>query len=180
MFVAKKTLNNAMTSQCWLYSLRWSLTCTLITIMLCVITALFGVFLETNKHQYDYLRRLRHPAASAVASSWTKKQSISNQEAVVGLVTPVPFISGARGMQARGYLSRASSTISLPVIACRPGETWIPWNLSFRYIHCTGQFTPCKDESKCGTAFALIFGVNWLWRCGVTASFGVFFWWNSM
>ena len=20
--------------------------------------------------------------------------------------------------------------------------TWIPWNLSFRYIHCTGQFTP--------------------------------------
>ena len=20
--------------------------------------------------------------------------------------------------------------------------SWIPWNLSFRYIHCTGQFTP--------------------------------------
>ena len=32
-----------------------------------------------------------------------------------------------------------------------------------------------KDESKCGTAFAFIFGVNWLWHCGVTASFGVFF-----
>ena len=32
-----------------------------------------------------------------------------------------------------------------------------------------------KDESKCGFAFAFIFGVNWLWRCGVTASFGVFF-----
>ena len=32
-----------------------------------------------------------------------------------------------------------------------------------------------KDESKRGTAFAFIFGVNWLWRCGVTASFGVFF-----
>ena len=32
-----------------------------------------------------------------------------------------------------------------------------------------------KDESKHGTAFAFIFGVNWLWRCGVTASFGVFF-----
>ena len=31
-----------------------------------------------------------------------------------------------------------------------------------------------KDESKRGTAFAFIFGVNWLWRCGVTASFGVF------
>ena len=24
------------------------------------------------------------------------------------------------------------------------------------------------------TAFAFIFGVNWLWHCGVTASFGVF------
>ena len=32
-----------------------------------------------------------------------------------------------------------------------------------------------KDESKRGIAFAFIFGVNWLWRCGVTASFGVFF-----
>ena len=32
-----------------------------------------------------------------------------------------------------------------------------------------------KDESKRGTAFAFIFGVNWLWRRGVTASFGVFF-----
>ena len=32
-----------------------------------------------------------------------------------------------------------------------------------------------KDESKRGTVFAFIFGVNWLWRCGVTASFGVLF-----
>ena len=33
---------------------------------------------------------------------------------------------------------------------------------------------PTKDESKRGTAFAFIFGVNWLWHCGVTASFRVF------
>ena len=32
-----------------------------------------------------------------------------------------------------------------------------------------------KDESKHRTPFAFIFGVNWCWRCGVTASFGVFF-----
>ena len=32
-----------------------------------------------------------------------------------------------------------------------------------------------KDESKHGTAFAFTFGVNWLWRWGVTASFGVYF-----
>ena len=32
-----------------------------------------------------------------------------------------------------------------------------------------------KDESKRGAAFAFIFGVNWLWRCGGTASFKVFF-----
>ena len=32
-----------------------------------------------------------------------------------------------------------------------------------------------KDESKRGIAFAFIFGVNWLWRCGVAASFGVVF-----
>ena len=32
-----------------------------------------------------------------------------------------------------------------------------------------------KDESKCETAFAFIFAVNWLWRCGVTTLFGVFF-----
>ena len=32
-----------------------------------------------------------------------------------------------------------------------------------------------KDESKCRNTFAFIFGVNRLWRCGVTASSGVFF-----
>ena len=32
-----------------------------------------------------------------------------------------------------------------------------------------------KDESKRGTAFAFLFGVNWLWRCGVITSFGVLF-----
>ena len=32
-----------------------------------------------------------------------------------------------------------------------------------------------KDESKRGSVFAFIFGVNWLWPCGVKASFGVFF-----
>ena len=32
-----------------------------------------------------------------------------------------------------------------------------------------------KDESKRGTAFAIIFGMNWLWHCAVTASFGVLF-----
>ena len=32
-----------------------------------------------------------------------------------------------------------------------------------------------KDESKCTTAFSFIFGVNWLWLCGVTAYFGVCF-----
>ena len=32
-----------------------------------------------------------------------------------------------------------------------------------------------KDESKHRTVFAFIFGVNWLWHCGVTASFAVFF-----
>ena len=44
----------------------------------------------------------------------------------------------------------------------------IPLHSMFWSIH-------TKDESKRGTAFAFIFGVNWLWRCGVTASFGVFF-----
>ena len=30
--------------------------------------------------------------------------------------------------------------------------SWIPWNLSFRYIHCTGQFTPkmkVNAEPRC-------------------------------
>ena len=37
-----------------------------------------------------------------------------------------------------------------------------------------------KDESKLGTAFAFIFGVNWLWRCGATASFWCLFSWNKL
>ena len=30
-----------------------------------------------------------------------------------------------------------------------------------------------KDESKRESAFAFIFGVNWLWHCGVKALFGI-------
>ena len=44
----------------------------------------------------------------------------------------------------------------------------IPFHSLYWSIH-------TKDESKRGTAFAFIFGVNWLWRWGVTALFGVFF-----
>ena len=51
--------------------------------------------------------------------------------------------------------------------------SWIPWNLSFRYMlfhekdskRCNDTTTPesihTKDESKRGSAFAFIFGVNW-------------------
>ena len=57
--------------------------------------------------------------------------------------------------------------------------SWFPWNLSFLYIHCTGQFTP-KMKANAKPQFVFIFGVNWIWYCGVTASFGVFFSWNKM
>ena len=53
-------------------------------------------------------------------------------------------------------------------------STWIPWNLSFRYISLYWSIHT-KNESKRVIAFAFIFGVNWLKCCGVTASFVVFF-----
>ena len=46
--------------------------------------------------------------------------------------------------------------------------------------HYNAESIPTKDESKRGTTFALIFCVNWLWRCGVTASFWSLFSWNKM
>ena len=45
-------------------------------------------------------------------------------------------------------------------------ELGIPLHSLYWSIH-------TKDESKRGIAFAFIFGVNWLWRCSVTASFVV-------
>ena len=76
-------------------------------------------------------------------------------------------------------------------------EHEIHWNLSFRYIlfHEKHSFSDIinnmirdinrlhswywsihtKDESKRETAFAFIFGVNWLWHGGVTALFSIFF-----
>ena len=42
-------------------------------------------------------------------------------------------------------------------------------------LHSLYWLIDTKDERKRGTAFAFIFGVNWLLRCGVTASFGVLF-----
>ena len=57
--------------------------------------------------------------------------------------------------------------------------TWIPWNLSLRYIHCSGQFTP---KMKANAEPRLLSSLVWIdsgvvvsQRCGVTASSGVFF-----
>ena len=53
-------------------------------------------------------------------------------------------------------------------------RTWLPWNLSFRYIHCTGQFTP---KMKANTESHLLSSLVWIdsGRCGLTALLGVFF-----
>ena len=62
LFVSKKMPNIQTLLWChkaWSYSLCWSATSTMSMIELCCITALFGIFLETNKHQN--LSRLRHP-----------------------------------------------------------------------------------------------------------------------
>ena len=57
--------------------------------------------------------------------------------------------------------------------SCLLSIAWIPWNLSFLYIsfmkkdskRCCDTTTPesihTKDESKRGSEFAFIFGVNW-------------------
>ena len=36
---------------------------------------------------------------------------------------------------------------------------WIPWNLSFRYIHCTGQFTP---KMKANAELRLLTSLVWI------------------
>ena len=36
---------------------------------------------------------------------------------------------------------------------------WIPWNLSFRYIHCTGQFTP---KMKANAVPRLLSSLVWI------------------
>ena len=55
-----------------------------------------------------------------------------------------------------------------PAVCMNSMKLVIPLHSIYWSIH-------TKDESKRGTAFAFFFGVNWLWRCGVTASFGVFY-----
>ena len=72
-----------------------------------------------------------------------------------------------------------SYTIRLPSFTLPPWldwqvpTPWILWNLSFRYIlfhekrlqtmlwHHNARVNHTKDESKCSSAFAFIFGVNW-------------------
>ena len=38
-------------------------------------------------------------------------------------------------------------------------KTWLPWNLSFRYIHCTGQFTP---KMKANAVRCLLSSLVWI------------------
>ena len=62
---------------------------------------------------------------------------------------------------------KENGKIEINIAAANAIITWILWNLSFRYISLYWSIHT-KDESKRGTAFAFIFGVNWLWRSGVT------------
>ena len=69
---------------------------------------------------------------------------------------------------------------------------WTPWSFHIPFhclmnsmklvipLHSLYWSIHTKDESKSGTTFAFIFGVNWLWRCGVTALFGFLFSRNEM
>ena len=60
-----------------------------------------------------------------------------------------------------------------------PLWTVMPYNMNSMKVviplHSLHWSIHTKDEGKHGTAFALIFGMNWLWCCVVTVSFGVFF-----
>ena len=49
------------------------------------------------------------------------------------------------------------------------------WSPSAQLTATHYRFKLTKDSLRICKAFAFIFGVNWLWHCGVTASFGVFF-----
>ena len=57
--------------------------------------------------------------------------------------------------------------------------SWLPWNLSFRYIHCTGQFTP---KMKANAEPRLLSFLVWI-DSGVVVScivWSLFFSWNEM
>ena len=58
MFVSKTTQTMLWHHGAWLYSTLRSMTRTMNTIEHCHVTALFGIFWETN---YQNLKRLRHP-----------------------------------------------------------------------------------------------------------------------
>ena len=55
-------------------------------------------------------------------------------------------------------------SIYLSVYLCH--ITWISWNLSFRYIYCTGQFTP---KMKANAEPPLISSLVWI-DCGIEMS----------
>ena len=38
--------------------------------------------------------------------------------------------------------------------------SWIPWNLSFRYIHCTGQFTPKMKANAVPRLLSSLVGID--------------------
>ena len=61
-----------------------------------------------------------------------------------------------------------TSLVSINTLNLKIMKLVIPLHSLYCSIH-------IKDESKCGTVLAFIFGVNWLWRCGVKVSFEVFF-----
>ena len=150
LFVSKNVPNNAGMSKGFVIFI-------VLVIFDCDVTTLFGTFLETNKHQN--LVRLRGPL-------------------VVGILI-IPGVCHIHAMTCQGFpgfcprhilfssgLSQAGNDIlisswntlnKLKSHHLKSIKRVIPYHSLFWSIH-------TKNESKRGTAFAFIYGVNWLWH----------------
>ena len=76
------------------------------------------------------------------------------------------------------------SLVCRPFILCYytfeiQNAVWYQWHVMnamklVNPLHSLYWSIHTKDKSKHRSTFAFIFGVNWLWHFGITASFGVF------
>ena len=114
--------------------------------------------------------------------TWREEEQKMANNVCLASVTPLDFafnphwqflLEGPQSLADRpkGPLSGDPIKSKVMPSTCR---SWIPRNLSFCYKSLYWSIHT-KDENKCRTAFAFIFGVIWLLRCGVTAWLGVFF-----
>ena len=129
-----------------------------------------------HAHRAHQVHTNAHSNAHSLVKELWKQQHVfvyrkGRNVRLVALLSPLPV----------GINPPPSSSLPDRPLAFYPFSvnSWIPWNLSFRYIHCTGQFTPKMKANAIPRLLSSLAWIDQYNECNGMTSFMEFMSWVS-